>query len=303
MKSFAAILFVVAAALANEGPCVELYDVSDLVAAAQDFPPAGEQAKEGIDVVEALKAGLPDMKWGEEAEIRSNAGLVEVRAPREVQDRVRVVLESLRKNRQTLIQVEAKLVEIDLADRSGLLKRAGVSVSKEGVDGAHCRATLTALQAQILLARIGHETKGSWLLSSPRLTVFHAQRASITIASQTAYIEDYDQEMVGTSIVCDPLIGVFTDGLVLDLRAIRPAEGHMRLAGRAKTSSLLGLEDLPVALLNGTTATIQMPHAAVEELTFNVEMADGETLLLLGGVRRDGRAAMWLVTPTVVDTR
>ncbi len=314
MKSFVAIFFLAAVALAHEGPCIELYDVSDLVAAAQDFPPAGEDAKEGIDIVEALKAGVPDVKWGEEAEIRSNAGLLEVRAPREAQERVRVVLESLRANRATMIQVEAKLVEIDLEDRASVLKHAGVSVSKEGVDGAHCRAALTPLQAQILLARVGHESKGNWLLSAPRLTVFHAQRASITIASQTAYIQDYEthvevrrdavlQSAVAPCSVTDPVIGVFTDGLVLDLRAIRSADGRMRLAGMAKTSSLLGLESLPIPLPDGNTATIEMPHAAMEELTFNVDLADGETLLLLGGVRRDGRAAMWLVTPTMLDEK
>ncbi len=69
MKSFAAILLVAAVALAHEGPCIELYDVRDLVATAQDFRTAGEKAQEGIDIVEAVKAGGPDVKVGEEAEI------------------------------------------------------------------------------------------------------------------------------------------------------------------------------------------------------------------------------------------
>ncbi len=274
---------------------VELYDVSDLSSLAQDCDGSGKAAVKGFDMVEVVKTALSDITWGtERAWIRGVAGVIEVRGNAHVQARVGKLLDSMRANRGTMIEVDTMAIEFDLDHRAEILRYAGMSVSRKVTDSVGGCAILSPLQAQVFLAHVGHESDGGWLIASPRLTLFHAQQASLTIAQQTAYLRGYDG--------VDPVVGAFTDGLFLDLRVLRPAEGSLCIAGTARATSLLAVEKLPVTLANGAQAVLEMPRAATEQIAFDAEMKEGESLLLLGGPRHDDKAAVWLITPSVIPS-
>lgn len=283
---------------------IELYDVSDLTTVAQDSSTTGKATSGGIDMVEVVQTALPDIAWGgESVYVRGDLhGMLEVRGSDEVQKRVEGVLAAMRANRGTMIQVDTKVIEFDLSHGADLLRYAGISVSRQGMFTEHVRAITSALQMQIFLAHVGHESHDGWLISSPRLTLFHGQQASMTIAQQEAYVRDYEEIHREGCVIADPVLSMFTDGLFLDLRVLRLAEGTLRVAGMARTSSLLAMEELPMTLSNGVQVTIDMPHITTEMIRFNVEIQEGESLLLLGGPRKDGKAAMWLITPSVVPT-
>ncbi|GEM_PF-6995812 len=193
-------------------------------------------------------------------------------------DRVRGVVSMLRDNHETTIDVEARLVEIRLDRREELLRRVGIAPDFSEGDGPRRQATLDPLQSRILLARIGHLERHGGLLATASFNTSHAQRAWLQATIDPGDMLDIDL------VRCE----VQRTGLSLELRAIRPAQGRVRIAGAVSTKVgvpldiRFGPQSAPARPADGTRVFIESLAGGIP---FNVEMGDGETLVLDAGIR------------------
>lgn len=139
------------------------------------------------------------------------------------------------------------------------------------------------------------------LVDAQTLTVLNAQRASVSVIRQTAYIKDFNVEVANAAFIADPEVDVIQDGIVLDVRPmisydrkyitldLQPTIAELVRPIPTFTTSLAGAT-LPV--------TLQFPQLTVRSAETTVKVPDGGSVLI-GGLNevlnRERRAQVpWL---------
>lgn len=235
-----------------------------------------------IDVPEVVRIALPGVAWDPDHSFlaMSAQGQLIACATEQALDAVRGVVSTLRENQATDMEVEARLVEFRLDHRDEIHRLAGMG-DPSGADEKPGQATLGPLQAQVLLARIGHLERGGGLLAHGQVVVPHAQRACFQHSPDPGPVLLLD--------VSDDFAEVRT-GLKVEIRAIHPGPQRVRIAGTCSTTARIPLEGLPSGAnaprpgMDGSSSTLPR---FVDPIPFNVEMGDGETLVIDGGTRQD----------------
>ena len=125
-------------------------------------------------------------------------------------------------------------------------------------------------------------------LTSVMLSTQNTERAYAAMLNQITYIQDFDVEVALASFIADPVIGVISDGIVLDVRPtiaqdrktvsleLRPTIATILQPIAEFTSSLAGLT---------TPITIQLPELQVASVKTTVVVPDGGTVVI-GGLKK-----------------
>ena len=125
-------------------------------------------------------------------------------------------------------------------------------------------------------------------LTSVMLSTQNTERAYAAMLNQITYIQDFDVEVALASFIADPVVGVISDGIVLDVRPtiaqdrttvsleLRPTIATIMRPIAEFTSSLAGLT---------TPITIQLPELQVASAKTTVVVPDGGTVVI-GGLKK-----------------
>jgi Flp pilus assembly secretin CpaC len=125
-------------------------------------------------------------------------------------------------------------------------------------------------------------------LTSVMLSTQNTERAYAAMLNQITYIQDFDVEVALASFIADPVVGVISDGIVLDVRPtiaqnrktisleLRPTIATILRPIAEFTSSLAGLT---------TPITIQLPELQVAAVKTTVVVPDGGTVVI-GGLKK-----------------
>ncbi|MFC1588306.1 hypothetical protein ACFL54_08345 [Planctomycetota bacterium] len=144
---------------------------------------------------------------------------------------------------------------------------------------------LDDIQLRYIFAAVKQDSR-SRTTQSPRLTLFNAQRANVSMINSRSYIQDYDVQVATNASIYDPVIGHVESGAVLD---VRPTVSHDRryidmemhvtfstLAQNMRTlAALVGGENPPI---------IHLPELDVQSVSSTLRIPNGGTLLV-GGSR------------------
>ncbi len=85
---------------------------------------------------------------------------------------------------------------------------------------------LPIAEAEALLAKL-NEAEGVEQVAAPSIVAMDGQRANVSVLNQVSYIQDFDVAKTDAgAVVADPIIGVVTEGVVIELRARQSADGH-----------------------------------------------------------------------------
>jgi len=137
--------------------------------------------------------------------------------------------------------------------------------------------------------------KRQHVLTAPKITVFNTQRGNIRISNQFSYIQDYNIQLAVGAIAPDPVRGVVSDGISLDVRPIVSADRrYVTLEMRPTVAQLVPAPPLVSNIVvnltgpaNAAFATpgnvsIEVPVLSVQRLRTTVVVPDRGTLLVGG---------------------
>ncbi len=146
----------------------------------------------------------------------------------------------------------------------------------------------TSLEA---ILRATRKDEKSRVLTAPKLTVYNTQRANVFVASQIAYIRDYDIEIAQDAAIADPVVGTFQDGIALDVRPTISADRkYITLEMRPTvatqvqdiTNSFVDIFPDPTRRAIPVPVRIETPILRIQRVKTTVTVPDGGTLLVGG---------------------
>ncbi|MBI2922527.1 MAG: hypothetical protein HYY18_15860 [Planctomycetes bacterium] len=146
----------------------------------------------------------------------------------------------------------------------------------------------TGLEA---ILRATRKDERARILTAPKLTVYNTQRANIFVASQIAYIRDYDIEIAQDAAIADPIVGTFQDGIALDVRPTISADRkYITLEMRPTvantvqdiTNSFIDFIADPERRVITQPLRIETPILRIQRVKSTVTVPDGGTLLVGG---------------------
>jgi len=148
-------------------------------------------------------------------------------------------------------------------------------------------AFLDDLQYSFLLRAV-EKSQHSEVLQSTSVSAQNTQRAYMTMLNQVTYVQDFEIQVAQAAMIADPVIGIISDGIALDVRPtisedrdyvsleIRPTVATLMRPISEFTSSLAGLT---------TPVTLQLPELQVASVETTVKIPDGGTVLI-GGLKK-----------------
>jgi len=125
-------------------------------------------------------------------------------------------------------------------------------------------------------------------LTSTILSAQNTQRAYATMLNQITYVQDFDVEVALASFIADPIIGVISDGIVLDVRpTIAQNRKYITLELRPTVATIVQpIQEFTSSLAALTTPiTIQLPELQVSSANTTVVVPDGGTVVI-GGLKK-----------------
>ena len=125
-------------------------------------------------------------------------------------------------------------------------------------------------------------------LTSTILSAQNTQRAYATMLNQITYVQDFDVEVALASFIADPIIGVISDGIVLDVRpTIAQNRKYITLELRPTVATIVQpIQEFTSSLAALTTPiTIQLPELQISSANTTVVVPDGGTVVI-GGLKK-----------------
>ena len=125
-------------------------------------------------------------------------------------------------------------------------------------------------------------------LTSTILSAQNTQRAYATMLNQITYVQDFDVEVALASFIADPVIGVISDGIVLDVRpTIAQNRKYITLELRPTVATIVQpITEFTSSLAALTTPiTIQLPELQISSANTTVVVPDGGTVVI-GGLKK-----------------
>jgi type II secretory pathway component GspD/PulD (secretin) len=125
-------------------------------------------------------------------------------------------------------------------------------------------------------------------LTSTSLSVQNTRRAYATMLNQITYVQDFDVEVALASFIADPVIGVISDGIVLDVRpTIAQSRQYITLELRPTIATIVQ----PITEFTSSLAaltvpiTVQLPELQISSANTTVVVPDGGTVVI-GGLKK-----------------
>jgi type II secretory pathway component GspD/PulD (secretin) len=143
-------------------------------------------------------------------------------------------------------------------------------------------------QALQIALRALHKSERATLVQAPRVTVFNTQRSHVMFLTQLAYIQDYEPQVSTLAAAYDPIIGILTHGVVLDVRPI--VSNDRKYVTLELRPSLAELQTIRSIDINGGSgqqqgvgaAIIQLPFIVMQRAETTVTIPDRGTLMISG---------------------
>lgn len=136
-----------------------------------------------------------------------------------------------------------------------------------------------------IILRAVEKSQGVRQITAPRITVYDRQRAEVSMLEQISYVEDYDIEVAGDAFLGDPIVGVASEGLVLDVRPILSEDRkHVSLELGAMHAEIR--KPIPEHVVDcrgvvaGQKVRIQVPQTDLRHLRVSSTLPSGGTLLI-----------------------
>ncbi|MGE0191683.1 MAG: hypothetical protein AB7T63_06525 [Planctomycetota bacterium] len=127
-------------------------------------------------------------------------------------------------------------------------------------------------------------------ITAPRLSVYNAQRANLSILNQISYVQDYEVEIAQASNIANPVVQTIQEGVVLDVRPIVSSDRRFVTLELRPTVATV-LRPIPTITTNlasgpfpSAPVTLQVPEMRIQRVRTTVMMPDGATLLI-GGMK------------------
>jgi type II secretory pathway component GspD/PulD (secretin) len=136
-------------------------------------------------------------------------------------------------------------------------------------------------QALQIALRALHKGQKATLVQAPRITVFNTQRSHVMFLTQLAYIQDYEPQVSTLAAAYDPIIGILTHGVVLDVRPIVSNDRkYVTLELRPALAQLQTMRQ--VNIRPGLNILLQLPWVVLQKAETTVTVPDRGTLLISG---------------------
>jgi tetratricopeptide (TPR) repeat protein len=136
--------------------------------------------------------------------------------------------------------------------------------------------------------RAMHKGMKATIVQAPRVTVFNTQRSHIMVLAQRAYIQDLEPQVSTFAAGYDPVIGIITEGVVLDVRPIVSNDRkYVTLELRPSLAEVQVIRNVDIATgLNippgGTGTVVQLPWMILQKAETTVTVPDRGTLMISG---------------------
>jgi len=145
-------------------------------------------------------------------------------------------------------------------------------------------AFLDDAQSSLILRAVEKSNRAQELNSSS-VTALNTQRAFMTVLNQVTYIQDMDVEVAQAASAADPVIGVVSDGIVIDVRPIISHDRkYITLELQPTVATLLRPIPEFTSSLSGLTTpvTLQLPELFIASAKTNAIVPDGGTVVIAG---------------------
>jgi len=237
--------------------------------------------------------------------LQPGSGLVVVGADAATQARVASYLQEYRQRTRRQVVLEARVVEVSLANDSQMgVDWSGLPSSSGHASGSSLSTTAsgnpllsgqglltvvaTSARVQATLTALAQDNRLK-VLSSPRLSTLNNQKAILRVVREEVYSLPSSQITAGaagaspiaTSQINPMIVPV---GIVLDILPQIGDDGIITLAVSPSISSVSGLRELTVPATGGQTqaTTTSLPVVDRRDLDAVVRVRSGETLVLAG---------------------
>lgn len=136
-------------------------------------------------------------------------------------------------------------------------------------------------QALQIALRALHKSERATLVQAPRVTVFNTQRSHVMFLTQLAYIQDYEPQVSTLAAAYDPIIGILTHGVVLDVRPI--VSNDRKYVTLELRPSLAQLQTFRLINIRpGLNILLQLPWVVLQKAETTVTVPDRGTLMITG---------------------
>ena len=113
------------------------------------------------------------------------------------------------------------------------------------------------------------------------MTVFNTQRSHVMFLTQLAYIQDYEPQVSTLAAAYDPIIGILTHGVVLDVRPI--VSNDRKYVNLELRPSLAQLQTFRLINIRpGLNILLQLPWVVLQKAETTVTVPDRGTLMITG---------------------
>jgi hypothetical protein len=136
-------------------------------------------------------------------------------------------------------------------------------------------------QALQIALRAMHKSQRATIVQAPRVTVFNTQRSHVMFLTQLAYIQDYEPQVSTAAAAYDPIIGILTHGVVLDVRPIVSNDRkYVTLELRPALAQLQVMRT--VNIRPGLNILLQLPWVVLQKAETTVTVPDRGTIMITG---------------------
>ncbi len=145
---------------------------------------------------------------------------------------------------------------------------------------------------------------GGDLVSAPKLLLHPGSKGSLSIADQVAFVEAFKVVQAGPGLIADPVIGVATEGLEVELTAT--PEGQAVRVDVLATYADVRLESSQRELtLPGTQTqvTLQQPVTLLQKVKTEGLLAEGRLLMVVAPANHPGSSLALFISARHVDPK
>jgi type II secretory pathway component GspD/PulD (secretin) len=136
-------------------------------------------------------------------------------------------------------------------------------------------------QALQIALRAMHKSQRATIVQAPRVTVFNTQRSHVMFLTQLAYIQDYEPQVSTAAAAYDPIIGILTHGVVLDVRPIVSNDRkYVTLELRPALAQLQVMRTINIR--PGLNILLQLPWVVLQKAETTVTVPDRGTIMITG---------------------
>ncbi|HLY09081.1 MAG TPA: hypothetical protein VKW04_07265, partial [Planctomycetota bacterium] len=126
-----------------------------------------------------------------------------------------------------------------------------------------------------------HKGQKATIVQAPRVTVFNTQRSHVMFLQQQSYIQDYEPQVSTLAAAYDPIMGILTSGVVLDVRPIVSNDRkYVTLEMRPSLAQVQSIRRFSIR--PGLNIILQLPYIILQKAETTVTAPDRGTIMITG---------------------